>query len=292
MKTEKSARIGLLAAMVVFSTIGIFRRLIPLPSELIALVRGFTGGLFLIPFALRTEKEGRQSLTRRNLLLLFVSGALLGINWILIFEAYNRTSLAVATLCYYMAPVIVILLSPLFFKEKLTAKKGLCCLGAVIGMVLVSGVVTGGISGDMSGALFALSAAVLYGGCTMMNKLIKGVPPYTKTMMQLFSAGIVLLPFNWATGKLPLLSAVGIKEVLLLLVAGVLYTGIVYLLYFGSIEKLPMQTVAILSYTEPILAVVFSALLLSEPMGIIEAVGAVLVLGCTIASEVEFQKKK
>ena len=122
------AKLELLTAMLIFGTIGLFRRMIPFPSSVIANTRGIIGTSFLILFVFLTKQKLNFTSIKKNLILLVLSGTLIGFNWILLFESYNYTSVAVSTVCYYMAPIFVILASPVFFKEKLTAKKIICAV--------------------------------------------------------------------------------------------------------------------------------------------------------------------
>ncbi len=283
---QTKSRSMLLTSVCIFGTIGVLRRYIPLSSSLIALVRGVIGSLFLILVLRISKKSLNRDAIRHNLLLLALSGAAIGFNWILLFEAYNYTSVATATLCYYLAPILVILISPLVLKETLTKRKVLCAFSALTGMVLVSGVLDAGFSGisEMRGILFGLSAAVLYAGVILMNKKMTGVPAYDKTILQLSMASIALLPYvlmteNWSEVAFSPLS------VTLLLIAGIVHTGIAYWLYFGSMEHLHSHTIALLSYMDPILAIVLSMVFLREPMSVAAAVGAVLILGAAYASE-------
>lgn len=276
----------LIASMCIFGTIGILRRYIPLSSSLVALVRGIVGCLFLAAVVLLRRQKFDRAAIRQNLWLLLISGAAIGFNWIFLFEAYNYTSVATATLCYYLAPILVILASPLVLKETLTLKKGLCTLAALAGMVLVSGVSETGFTGlaEMKGILFGLGAAVLYASVILMNKKLKPIPAYDKTILQLGAASLALLPYvlateNWAQVTVTPLALV------LLLVAGVVHTGLAYWMYFGSMDSLNAHTVALLSYIDPILAIILSMVLLQEPMGIPAAIGAVLILGAAYISE-------
>lgn len=276
----------LASSMLIFGTIGVFRRHIPLSSSLLSFIRGAIGSLFLLIFLRAGGRKISHSLPRRIMALLIVSGAMIGINWILLFEAYNYTTVATATLCYYMEPTIVVLLSPVFFKEKLTVKKLICAAAAFIGMVLVSGAAGEGLpQGDaLLGILFGLSAAVLYAGVVILNKMIRNVDPYEKTILQLSSASICLLPYLLATGQFTHLELTPSAAVPVLIV-GLVHTGIAYTLYFGSTDGLRAQTIAVMSYLDPVSALLFSAFLLREPISAAAIPGALLILGAALISE-------
>ena len=282
----KAAKIKLITAMVTFGTIGIFVKYIPLPSSIIALGRGFVATLFLLLVMKLGKNPISKEAVKRNLVLLLVSGGLIGFNWILLFEAYNYTTVAVATLCYYLAPIFVIIASPFVLGEKLTAKKGLCVAAALLGMVLVSGVIQSGSAADFSltGVAFGVGAGALYACIILMNKKLKDINSYDTTVMQLAAATIVLFPYCLLTVPASSLSA-GPVALGLLLFVGIVHTGIAYVLYFGSMKDLKAQTVAIFSYIDPILAVLLSAFLLRESMDMLSVIGAVLILGSTFVSE-------
>lgn len=292
MNGVNKSKFSLIFSMFIFGTIGIFRRFIPLPSSVLAMARGFIGAVFLLIFmAVKKEKLGLGEI-KAKLLPLCISGVLIGFNWILLFEAYNYTTVATATLCYYMAPVFVIIASPFLFKEKLTLKKILCVITALAGMVLVSGVIETGFSGagELKGVLLGLGAAALYASVVLMNKKTAGVPIYTKTVIQLGSAAIVLLPYTLLTEDFAEITLEPLTIVMLLIV-GVVHTGWSYALYFGSMDNLKAQTVAIFSYIDPVVAIILSALILKEEMSIFGVIGAVLVLGSTMISELPSKKK-
>lgn len=295
-ETNRPGALLLLASsMLIFGTIGLFRRYIPLSSGLLAFSRGILGALFLGLF-LMIRRLPEQRLKKRKgswnrtsapvFFLLILSGALIGVNWILLFEAYNYTTVATATLCYYMQPTIVILLSPLFFDERLTAKKLVCAFLAVLGMFLVSGVAGEGIpQGDaFRGILCGLGAAALYASVVIMNKCIRNIDPYLKTILHLASASVCLLPYLAVTGQLSYVKLDSFS-LLMLLVVGIVHTGIAYTLYFGSTDGLRAQTIALFSYIDPVSALFISVLFLHEPMGAAGLAGAVLILGAAFAAE-------
>lgn len=291
MGKETNAKASLILAMVIFGTIGIFRKYIPLPSGIVACARGILGVAFLLIFIkLKKIKMDKNSI-KAHLMILLVSGGFIGLNWVLLFESYRYTSVAVATLCYYMAPIFVMIVSPFLLKEKLTAKKVLCVIVALTGMVFVSGVLDGGIKdvSELKGILFGLGAAALYASVVMMNQKLGKVPTYDKTIMQLGSAAVVLIPYILFAEDL---SAIVLTPliVIMLMVVGVVHTGIAYALYFGSMNGLKAQTVALFSYIDPIVAIILSAMFLKEPMTIYSGIGAVLVLGATMISELPEKK--
>ena len=293
MKENNNSKLVMMLAMFIFGTIGLFVRYIPLPSAVIAMVRGFVGAIFLFAVVKIKKQSFDKSAIKANLIKLCISGVLLGFNWILLFEAYRYTTVATATLCYYLAPVIVILVSPLVLRESLTKIKLLCVFAALVGMVFVSGVLDAGFSGgkEYTGILFGLGAACVYAGIVIVNKKIHDISAYDMTIMQLAIAGIVLLPYVLLTQDLSGIVLSG-KAIALLAVVAILHTGVAYALYFGSMQKLRGQTVAILSYIDPIVAILLSALILKEPLGVNGAIGAVLVLGATFASEIIDSREK
>ncbi|SNT92751.1 rarD protein [Aristaeella hokkaidonensis] len=283
---DRRSVIMIVASMLIFGTIGLFRRYIPCSSAFLAFVRGILGGLLLLAFTRINKMSTGEKLPRQTVTWLAVSGAVIGINWMLLFEAYNHTTVAVATLCYYMQPTIVMLVSPLLFREKLTKRKAICAVIAVIGMVLVSGVTEGGGNGagNLKGVLLGLGAAVCYASVIIMNKKITGVDAYRKTTIQLLCAGLVMVPYMLLTGGIDG-AGFNTTAVILLLVVGVIHTGFAYVLYFGSMDGLKAQSIAMLSYIDPVTALLLSALVLREPLSAAGVVGAIMILFSAILAE-------
>lgn len=285
------SKIYLIVSMFTFGTIGIFVKYIPFSSSVIAFWRGFIGMLFLGAVLIIKGERIDKTLLKRNLVLLCVSGGFIGINWILLFESYRYTTVATATLCYYMAPVFVIIASSFFFKEKLGLKKVLCVVFAVFGMVLVSGVLKSGfVSSELKGVLFGLGAALFYSGVILLNKKIKDFPPLYKTAFQLGSAALVILPYMLFSNK-NVNSEITAVSVVLLAVVSIVHTGLAYTLYFAAVSHLKAQTTAILSYIDPVVAVILSAVVLREKTDILTVIGAVIILCSAFISELP-QKKK
>ena len=283
---DRRSVIMIVASMLIFGTIGLFRRYIPCTSAFLAFVRGILGGMLLLVFTRIRKKDTGEKLPRQAMIWLAVSGAVIGVNWMLLFEAYNHTTVAVATLCYYMQPTIVMLVSPLLFRERLTKRKAICAVIAVIGMVLVSGVTESGGAGtgNLKGVLLGLGAAVCYASVIIMNKKITGVDAYRKTTIQLLCAGLVMVPYMLLTdgfGK----TGFSAGTIALLVIVGIVHTGFAYVLYFGSMDGLKAQSIAMLSYIDPVTALLLSALVLREPLSAAGVVGAGMIIGSAVAAE-------
>lgn len=291
MKKTMSARTMLILSMGIFGTIGLFVRNIPLPSGEIALYRAVLAALLIGGFLLVTKQKIPFSKIKKEIPLLVLSGVAMGFNWILLFEAYKYTTVSVATLSYYFAPVIVTVACPILFKEKMNAKQWVCFLMSTIGIVLITG--TGDLSqgsSHLKGIAFGLGAASLYATVILVNKFIKNVEGIHRTFLQFIAAIIVLVPYVLLTDGVNLQSLNG-KGWAFLLVIGLVHTGITYCLYFSSLKELPGQKAAILSYIDPLVAVLISVVVLNEKMTVMQIVGGLLILGFTLWNEIPPKKQ-
>ena len=281
------ARLALITSMCIFGTIGLLRRALPVPSGFLAMLRGLLGSLSLLLWVLLRGGRLSREAIRANLRRLLLSGALMGFNWILLFEAYRYTTIAVATLCYYIAPAFTLAAAPLVLKERLTLRKVPCLAVALLGMVFVSGAARAGFSGvsEWRGAALAIASAVLYAAIVLMNKRMHGIRAYDRTIVQLGVAGLVLIPYA-ALVENSFAAVVFTPAVIaLLLVVGLVHTGFSYALYFSSVDLLPAHTLALTSYLDPVVAVLLSAFVLREPMTAYDILGAVLILCAAIIAE-------
>lgn len=279
------AKIRYIAAVVIYGTIGMILRWTTLPSEVLVLARGSIGSLFVLAYALLRGQRPSRSSIKKNLLWLVLGGAALGLNWVFLFGAYRFTTVAIASLCNYTAPLIVIFLSPFLYKEPLGAKKLLCVAAAAVGICLVSGAFTGNVAKrDITGILLGMGAALCFVGIIICNKNIKDISSYDKVIVQLAVAAAVVLPYVLVMNLGKPLHADAVS-VLWMIVLAIVHTGVAYCLYFGSMGELPVQTVALWGYIEPVVSVLCSALILSEPLGAAGAIGAALVLGAAVMSE-------
>lgn len=285
MKKDMNPRLMLIASMTIFGTLGIFVRNISVSSGELALYRAVLAALLISAFLLVTKQKIPFANVKKEVPLLLASGVAMGINWILLFEAYRYTSVSVATLSYYFAPVIVTLVCPILFKEKLTRKQIICFVMSSLGIVLITGLGELGGGSDLVGILFGLGAAVFYATVILLNKFIKNVEGIHRTFLQFLSAIVILIPYVLVTSGITLGNLNGIGWINLLIV-GLIHTGITYCMYFSSLKGLPGQKVAILSYIDPLVAVFISVTILGESMTAGQVLGGILILGFTLWNEI------
>lgn len=280
----------MILSMAIFGSVGIVVNYIPMSPTMIAALRAFIGALVMAVVMILRRKAVSRTAIMHNLGWLILSGVCLSANWILLFMSYDYTgSVALSTVCYYTAPVIIMLLSPLVLHEKLSGLRIVCIFTAVAGVVLLSGL-TLGTKGQLTGILLALGAAVLYAAVVLINKVMKRIPAQETTFCQLFVAAVVTLPYAlFVRQDTIVLTAQSLVPMLIL---GVVHTGLAYMLFFGAASKLPAQTTALLSYLDPVLAVVLSALILGQSLGTYQIVGAVLILGAAFVGEMFVVRKK
>ena len=277
-------------AMFIFGTLAPFVRNIGVSSGELALYRSILALLPIGGFLIFTKQSFSLENIKKELLLLVLSGAAMGFNWILLFEAYKYTTVSVATLSYYFAPVIVMVVSPLLFKEKMSRKQILSFVMSTLGLILITGTAGGG-SQDFIGIAFGLGAATLYATVMLLNKFIKGVMGIHRTFIQFISAIVVLVPYvTFGSGfNFGNLDSIGWGA---LLVVGLIHTGVTYCMYFTALKELPGQDVAILSYVDPLVAVLVSVIWLNEAITLPQIVGGILILGFTLFCEIKVKGRK
>ena len=280
------ARLFIGLSMAIFGTIGLFVRAIPLPSSEVAMCRAVLATVAIGLYLLITGQKIRFEGMRRELILLVLSGIAMGFNWILLFEAYKYTTVSVATLSYYAAPVIITFVSATLFREKLTKRGILCFVMSTLGILLIT-VSGGGMSGngtDHIGIMFRLGAAVLYATVVLLNKFIKNVGGIQRTFLQFVAAAVTLLPYVLLTGGIHL-AELDARGWIFLLIVGLLHTGVAYCMYFSSLQYVPGQEAAVLSYIDPLVAVILSVTVLHEGMSLLQVVGGAMILGFTLLNE-------
>lgn len=293
MKSANKAKLLLVSAFLIWGSIGVFVKLIGLSSGIVALDRSLVGMLFLLCIKLMSKQKFDFSTYKNEMFILLLNGALLGLNWILLFESYEYTTVATSTICYNIGPMLVVLVSPIIFKERLTPVRILCALVSLFGVTCVSGVFeqTGVTTSQLWGVALGLLAAVVYAVTVIFNKRLDKINPLDKAIVQFFSSTVVMFIyclFTTSAGELKFT----FKTVVLLLVVGVVHTGVAYMLYFKSLPDVTSQNVALFAYIDPVVAVLLSAVVLSENLTPFTLLGAVLVILSSIFSELYDSKQK
>lgn len=285
MNRKKRAKLMLCLSMIIFGTIGLFSRSIPVSSGELALYRAVLAALLLAGVLIVKKQKIHFKELKKELLLLLLSGMAMGINWILLFEAYKHTTISVATLSYYFAPVLVTIACPILFRERITLKQILCFVMSTAGLVLIIGFDGESSGGNhLVGILFGLGAAVFYATVVLLNKCIKKVEGIQRTFLQFLAAILILLPYVAFSGGMHL-EVLDTKGWICLLVVGLIHTGITYCMYFSAIKELKGQEVSILSYIDPLVAVLASVVIAGEKLAVLQLVGGILILGFTLWNE-------
>lgn len=267
-------------SMLIFGSNGLLAAHISLPSSQVVLLRTLLGGAVLSALVLLRGGFDRAAV-RAELASLLLGGAALGANWVALFGAYRLLNVSLATLIYYVGPMLILLLSPLLFREKLGgAKIAALCLVAV-GLVCISGsIALGGLS--TAGLAVALASALLYAALIVFNKRITRTGGLQTAAIELDVAFVVVLLYVLLTGGL---QRPQVSDLPFIAVIGLVNTGLAYFLYFSGLQKLSGQSVALISYVDPVSALLFSALLLGEMLTPLQMVGAVLILGGAMFGE-------
>ena len=280
---------SLVTAMTVFGTTGIVSSRISLPSGFIAFSRSITALVFLLIITFVSKHSLSVNSIKANRYKLLISGAALGINWVMLFEAIKHTGVAVATVCYYLAPIIVIAISPFVFKEIISVNMILCITVAVIGIVFVTGVFDVVSIINPIGVIFGIAAAVCYAVCVIVNKSMIEISPLDRTIVQFAVAAVILLLYTCSFEKV-YSESLSFTNIILLVVLGLVHTGIAYILYFYALNNLPSQTVSLFSYIDPVVAVILSGLMLGEALSVFQIIGSVLVIFSTLIFEIKNKK--
>ena len=286
-KSDSRAKLNLLFTIMLFGTIGTLSRFINMPSSVICLGRAFFGVIIILAVITFHRERPDYEAIKRNIGWLTLSSILMCANWICQFEAYKHTTIATGTLCYYMQPVFYILAGAIVLKEKLSARKIICVMIAFCGMILVSGVLQTGLHlSELKGVIYGVSGGFFYAMVVLINKYMKDISPMNTVIMQLAMVSVIMLPYSALTGAFGEVT-ITTAGMICLLVLGFLHTGIGYIIYFDAVNKLPAQTVGIMSYIDPVEAVLLSAFFLREPISVYTIAGAVMILGAAAFSELK-----
>jgi len=284
------SKIQFILSMVIFGTIGLVVRYIDLSSSERALLSSLIGCLFLTLIFFIMKNRISWSLVKSNALFLILSGIALGGNWIFLYQSYDHTTIANATLGYYFAPVFVMILSPFVLREQLSIKKIVCISVAIIGMLMIVGEgMRASSSDDLLGLSFGLIAAAFYAALLLLNKFIKDMGKLELTIIQLGTTTLLLMPYVFLTEGFGIFEVSG-SSIPYILILGIINTGIGFWLFFSGMEGLKGQSIAMLSYVDPFVAIMISAMILQEQMTFVQMLGGALLLASTFVSEIKSVK--
>lgn len=271
-----------LIAVMIYGTNGFFVHFINASSEFVAMCRGLIGSLFILLVMFASKDLPNKNSINKNLDMLVLSGISLGLNWVFLFAGY-KYAIAITSLLNYLAPIMVIVITSFIYKEKLNNKQIICIFMALVGIVLISGLFDGHISNDIHCFIYGILAAIGFVSLVLCNRKIKGIKPLDKTVVQLFVSFLTVLPFVIFNNGLP--SSLDTTSILILIMMGIINTGVAYIFYFGSINTLPVHKIAIIGYIEPVLSIIIGVLVFKEPISMYGVIGAVMILSAALLSE-------
>lgn len=280
MKTDKT--IKYLFAVILYGTIGYFLHYVNVASEFVVMCRGLIGSLFILLVMFINKDLPDLKAIRNNLFYLAISGIALGLNWVFLFCGY-KYSISISSLCNYTAPIMVVIISSIFLKEKITPKQIVCIVCSFIGILLISGIFDNNETNNMHGFIYGLLAAIGFVVLVLFNRKLKNIKPLDKTVVQLFFSFITVLPYVLINKSIP--TSLDRDSILIIILLGILHTGVAYIFYFGSIDTLPVSKVAILGYIEPVLSIITGVVFFKEQLSVLGGIGALLILTSAFISE-------
>ena len=276
-----------LTAVFIFGTIGCFLHYVNADNSFVVLCMDLLGALFIsLVLVFKKDKIDFKGI-KNNLLLLIISGIAVGLNWVFLFSGY-RYLVSLTSLCNYTAPIIVLIISVVFLKERINYTQICCIIAAFFGIILISGILSSN-KGDYHAIVFGLLAALCFVVIVLVNKRIKNVKPLEKTAFQLFVSAITVLPMVLINHSFP--TSIDNRSIIIIIILGLVHMGVAYSLYFDSIYDIPASKIAVLGYVEPVTAVISGVLILKESISFAIIMGAILIIASSIISELSNIKK-
>ncbi len=283
--------LGYIASMVIYGTISIFVKNIAVSPGEIALWRVVIALIAILLFKLIRHERIEFKQAKSDFPLLALSGLAIAGAWILFFGSFDFTSVSMATMCSYFSPTLLMVFTPLIFKEKITLRQWLYFLMASLGLVLTIGAKLHGSEGELKGIVFALSSAFCYAFVVIVNKQVKSISGIDKTIFQFAAAALVLAVYVSFTSGFHV-AELSSKGFINLAILGLVHTGFTYCLYFSVLENLSGQKVAILGYIDPFVAAIVSVVLLKEGFTVWQLIGGIMIIGFTLLNELGGSKRK
>lgn len=277
-----SNRLKYFLATIISSFSGFISRYIICESEFLVLSRGLIGALFLFILVNIKGKKLNVESIKNNIKPLILSGILMGFCWITLFRGF-QFSISITSLLNNMSSLVVVVIMALFFHEKITKKQIICVIWVVIGVLMLSGLFDGQVQANIQGITYGTLACFGYSIVIIINMRIKDIDALDKTIVQLFISFLTVLPFAIFGNKIP--TSLDTTSIILIIIMGVVNTGLMFLLFFGSIQHLPSSEIAIITYLEPVISIILGAIFFNERMTIIGIIGTIIVLAAAVTNE-------
>lgn len=271
----KKSFIKYITALLLFGLNGIVASNINLKSYEIVFLRTGIGSILLIALFLLKIRKTKTIKNRRDMMFITLSGMAMGISWICLYEAYAQIGVGISSLLYYCGPVILMALSPVLFRERLTFRKIIGFVFVMIGIFFVNKTVSGE-NIRVYGIVCGIISAFMYAFMVIFNKYTKEIKGLENSMVQLFVSFLTVAVFTAVKSGAVIHISSG--DAVWILILGLINTGLGCYFYFSSIGNLRVQTVAVCGYLEPLSAVAFSIFVLKEEMLPIQIAGAFLII--------------
>lgn len=289
---ERKERLKLTLISATFGTIGIVTHFIPLSSAAIVFYRALIGGIFIMIMTRLSGKMIDIRAMKDNFIVLIFTGFFMGLNWVLQFEAFKVSTVAIGTVCYNTMPIFLLIIASFMFGEKITLKSLICILVATIGVVLVSNVINTGIkSNEVLGCVYGILGAVFYALIVTFNRKLSFIETHDKVIFQFMFSAVIMAIYVSSIEKTSFVFDSDIDRntfivgLFCMLLLSFFHTGFCYVHYFNAVSRLKAETVAILTYIDPVVALMLSYFFLKEKMTFLQFLGAILILASTLVNE-------
>lgn len=287
---RSNAALKMIISMIIFGSIGYFTVLSNLPSFELVFVRCMSATLFLTTFWIITGKYKSEKWNKKEILLALACGFFLVYNWVFLFKSFEETSITIAISVYHLAPVFVLILGSIIFKERLTLISISSIIICFIGTFLISDINLNQFNYyELSeGIIWALLAALFYAFTTLLSKGIKVLSPYATTFIQTFLGIFILIPFI----NISEFQYLNVNNWIFVLATGIIHTGLVYLLFFDSVRYLPTKLISVLVFLDPAVAILLDMLFIGFFPSLKQTIGIILIYSGMALSFVKTKKKK
>lgn len=270
----KIGTIEMVIAMLLSGSIGLFVIKSGQSPINIVFFRCIIAAICLVPICFYYGYFKNKYLDKKKVLLMIASGLLIVFNWALLFAAFPKTSISLATIVYHVNPFIILFLGMIVFREKINKNDIFWTILAFIGLIIIIGLGKSSLNyNELFGLLLVLIATTLYSFSVLITKKLTSTPPLLIILIQTVSGTIVMVPFISILQTPP----VGIQWIYIIFL-GIFHTALVYFLMYSAIKKIPLNNIAILSFIYPLSTVIIDYFFFNHLLTINQIIGAILIL--------------